>query len=404
MKKCNFDYLFDTPNIENIELFINQLTNKYIFELKKIELLNSKILLRYDKDKYIELIKKHKNIVLSLIKEVINFFPQLSNVPHVVFIHGSFAKTLNRINSDIDLNILYPNNFKNELLPIEEIISIILQKVVGYSGRDKIHTMMLYTYNDLNDSLVESTEECTISFPNKQIYKYYCRPNYDEIMYKIKNSSRDYNDFLNYIRNNITTGGCEEWCYSYEQLITNCDGYNIYDALNSIDEDNVDITNYINYNKLIEKLKKKIDEYSFDINKADTISDVNYNLKVKNLGSIYKTLSLIRRYLFINGIPVNGLDFFEIFDNQEFIKLFSSEELEIVKTNIFRYLWQLSRLENLFISSNINFSSKNYDSFDTELVCQLYNDLYNEDLICVQNESTDNLHKSLKKVLTRIEI
>ena len=404
MKKCNFDYLFDTPNIENIELFINQLTNKYIFELKKIELLNSKILLRYDKDKYIELIKKHKNIVLSLIKEVINFFPQLSNVPHIVFIHGSFAKTLNRINSDIDLNILYPNNFKSELLPIEEIISIILQKVVGYSGRDKIHTMMLYTYNDLNDSLVESTEECTISFPNKQIYKYYCRPNYDEIMYKIKNSSRDYNDFLNYIRNNITTGGCEEWCYSYEQLITNCDGYNIYDALNSIDEDNVDITNYINYNKLIEKLKKKIDEYSFDINKADTISDVNYNLKVKNLGFIYKTLSLIRRYLFINGIPVNGLDFFEIFDNQEFIKLFSSEELEIVKTNIFRYLWQLSRLENLFISSNINFSSRNYDSFDTELVCQLYNDLYNEDLICVQNESTDNFHKSLKKVLTRIEI
>ena len=113
---------------------------------------------------------------------------------------------------------------------------------------------------------------------------------------------------------------------------------------------------------------------------------------------------MIRRYLFINGIPVNGLDFFEIFDNQEFIKLFSSEELEIVKTNIFRYLWQLSRLENLFISSNINFSSRNYDSFDTELVCQLYNDLYNEDLICVQNESTDNLHKSLKKVLTRIEI
>ena len=342
MKKCNFDYLFDTPNIENIELFINQLTNKYIFELKKIELLNSKILLRYDKDKYIELIKKHKNIVLSLIKEVINFFPQLSNVPHIVFIHGSFAKTLNRINSDIDLNILYPNNFKSELLPIEEIISIILQKVVGYSGRDKIHTMMLYTYNDLNDSLVESTEECTISFPNKQIYKYYCRPNYDEIMYKIKNSSRDYNDFLNYIRNNITTGGCEEWCYSYEQLITNCDGYNIYDALNSIDEDNVDITNYINYNKLIEKLKKKIDEYSFDINKADTISDVNYNLKVKNLGFIYKTLSLIRRYLFINGIPVNSRLLMRVI-NQEAttvpklvqFKMLTNKEAKNIRINIY---------------------------------------------------------------------
>ena len=216
---------------------------------------------------------------------------------HIVFIHGSFAKTLNRINSDIDLNILYPNNFKSEILPIEEIISIILQKVVGYSGRDKIHTMMIYTYNDSNDSLIESTRECTISFPNKQIYKYYCRPNYDETMCKIKNSSRDYNDFLNYIRNNITTSKCEEWCYSYEQLITNCEDYNIYEMLNSIDEDNVDRTSYINYNKLIKKLKKKIDEYSFDINEANTISDVNHNLKIKNLGFIYQTLSLIKRYL-----------------------------------------------------------------------------------------------------------
>ena len=74
LKKCNFDYLFDTPNIEDIEIFINQLTNKYIFELRKFELLNSKILLSYDRDKYIELIKKHKNIVLSLIKEVINSY------------------------------------------------------------------------------------------------------------------------------------------------------------------------------------------------------------------------------------------------------------------------------------------------------------------------------------------
>ena len=223
-------------------------------------------------------------------------------------------------------------------------------------------------------------------------------------MYKIKNSSRNYNDFLNYIRNNITTDKCNEWCYSYEQLITNCKDYDINIALNSIDEDNVDRTNYINYNKLLEELKKEMFEYSFDINKTDIISDININLKVKNLKFIYKTLSLIRRYLFINEISVNGLNFFEIFDKQEFIKLFSYNELENVKTNIFRYLWQLSRIENLFISSNINFSSRNYDSFDSELVCQLYNNLYAEDLIDVQNESTGNLHKSLKKVLTRIKI
>ncbi len=404
LNKCNFDYLYDTPDINDIENFINKLTNKYKSELKSIELLNSNILLNYDKAQYIELIKKHKKTIMLLIKDIIDFFPQLSNVPHIVFIHGSFAKELNRMNSDVDLDILYPNEFKKYILPIEEIISIILQKVLGYSGRDRIHTVMLYTYNLPNNKVLESTNECTISFLNKNLYKYHCRPNFDEIMYKIKNSSREYEDFLSYVKNNVTSSKCNEWCYSYEQILTNCEEYDINKALNNIDEDRVDRTDYVSYNKLLEELTKSMSESDYDINKLNLISDVNHNFKIENIGYIYKTLALIRRYLFINKIPVNGLNFFEIFEKPEFIKMFSSQELDNVKTDIFRYLWQLSRIENLFTYSNNNFSSRNYDSFDTKLFCQLYKDLYNEDLICVQNESTDNLHKSLEKVLTKIKM
>ena len=78
--------------------------------------------------------------------------------------------------------------------------------------------------------------------------------------------------------------------------------------------------------------------------------------------------------------------------------------MENIKTNILRYIWQLSRLENLFISNNINFSSRNSTNFDSKLVCQLYNNMYAEDLTEVQNKTTYNLHKSLEKVLTKIEV
>ncbi len=372
-------------------------------QFKNLYLLNDKNLLIYNKNEYIKLIKAHKDIVIKLISDTIAFFSHLSKIPHIVFIHGSFAKTLNRINSDIDLNILYPNQFKNEILPIEEMISIILQKVIGYSGRDKIHTMMIYTHDNIDEGKIESTQECNITFPNKQIYEYKCRPNYDEVMYKIKHSSRDYNDFSNYINNNITPNKCEEWCYSYEIISTNCEEYNLYGMLKKIDEGIVLRTDEKNYNNLIMHLKSKINEYSFNINQNTTVSNINYNLKVKNLGFIYKTLAIIRRYLFVNKTAIDNLDFLELFYNTEFVKLFEAEEIKKIEDGILKYIWQLSRIEKVFNISQINFSSRNYDKFEYETIYKKYNDLYNENLKDVQNEITNELHNSLNKVLTKIE-
>lgn len=403
MEKCNFNYLCNQPTLDDIKKLIIQLNEKYSPQFRNIKALSDKVLLNYDKDCYVELIKGHKKIVLSLIDDVINFFPQFSNIPHIIFIHGSFSKSLNRINSDVDLNILYPNSMKDIILPIEEIITIIIQKVMGYSGRDKIHTMMLYTVDDLNNNLIESTEECAITFPDKQTYTYNCRKNYDEIMYRIKNSSREYNDFCNYINGSISESKCEEWCYSYEELRNNCKKYNIYEMLSRIEKNNINVTDYMSYNGLIKELLDEIDNYNFEIDKVDNISEVNKNLKVKNLRFIYATMSIIRRYLFINLISIKGLDFFEIFSKNEFIDLFTTEEMKKIENSIFKYLWQLSRLEDLFIKSNINFSSRNYDIFNRSLIFDMYKEFYCEELIYVQNEVTDNLHKSLKKILERLK-
>lgn len=402
MEKCNFNYLYNEPNLNDIENFIIQLIKKYNIHFKNLQILNEKILLSYNKDEYITLIKTHKKIIIRIIKEVIGFFPQLSHIPHIVFIHGSFAKTLNRLNSDIDLNILYPNKFKNEVLPLEEIISIILQKVIGYSGRDKIHNMMIYTLDNINKDKIESTQDCHITFPDGQIYQYKCRPNYDEVMYKIKHSTRDYKDFTDYISNNINLGKCEEWCYSYETISTNCEDYDLYKMLKDNDEFNIQNIDKSIFNNLIMSFKNKINEYPLEIEHNATISNINYNWKVRNLGFIYKTLAIIRRYLFINGTIVNGLNFFEIFGNPVFTKLFSIEELKQIENIIFKYIWQLSRIEKVFSTNQINFSSRNYNKIEYRDICEIYDNLYNEDFKTVQNEVTNELYKSLNKALTRI--
>ena len=112
-----------------------------------------------------------------------------------------------------------------------------------------------------------------------------------------------------------------------------------------------------------------------------------------------KTLALIKRYLFINGIKTCGLNFFEIFENKKFINLFSIDDKIYIENSIFKYIWQISRIENLFSNNNINFSSRNYDNIDLFFVCELYNNLYHEDLINIQNEVTINFHKSLQIIL-----
>lgn len=399
IEKCKFYYQYNKPTIDEINSFIRNIKKKYTNELVKIEKLNNENLLNYNLKKTIYLIKYHKKIITDIIKEVVAFFPQISKIPHIIFIHGSFAKNLNRFKSDIDLNILYPNQFKNKILPIEELISIILQKIIGYSGRDKIHTMMLYTYNDSNNNSLESTDECQIIFPNNQIYKYQCRANYSEIMYKIKNSSREYNDFIKYVQKHIASNECEEWCYSYEIIYNNCENYNLYDDLNNIEENQINRKDYNSYDNLVKNLNKEIQNYKFDLRYVNTVSVINYNLKVRNFGFLYKTLALIKRYLFINEIKTCGLNFFEIFENKKFINLISIDDKNYIENSIFKYIWQISRIENLLSNNNINFSSRNYDNIDLFYVCELYNNLYHEDLINIQNEVTINFHKSLQIIL-----
>ena len=56
--------------------------------------------------KYIQMLRdEQKRIIKELLKEYRNIF---KNIPCVIFLTGSLARSSNRINSDIDLTFLYP--------------------------------------------------------------------------------------------------------------------------------------------------------------------------------------------------------------------------------------------------------------------------------------------------------
>lgn len=59
--------------------------------------------------------------------------------------NGSFSRHSNIISSDLDLNIMYDDNLRSLLLPVELSINYILSKILKFKGCDRIHSIMVYT-------------------------------------------------------------------------------------------------------------------------------------------------------------------------------------------------------------------------------------------------------------------
>jgi hypothetical protein len=351
--------------------------------------------------------KDYKQLIIKIILDVLKLFPQLEKIPHTTFMHGSFAKTINRFESDIDLNILYPNNFKELVLPMEELISVALTEIVGFAGRDKVHTMMIYTpIKNFEDPTIYSTTNCSIIFPNGQKLNYSCRPNFDKVMVKIINSSREFSDFAEYIANHSQTDECEEWCYSFDELQKNYNNFDVNKVIEINDRKVTSSNHFIpDYNQLIESLLIKISNYSFEFTNYTSMSEINLNLKVANLGYAYSSLALIRRFLVYNGMKFKNLDFFEICNNQHLSDVVGNEDINNYQNNILRYLWQISRIEKMFKSNGYNFSSRSNEILHIDEIMHLYFKEYADNsFVNTEKEITRNMHDSISNCLKKIKI
>lgn len=130
--------------------------------------------------------------------------------------NGSFSRHSNIISSDLDLNIMYDDNLRSLLLPVELSINYILSKILKFKGCDRIHSIMVYTPLISNNcpKLIDNNK---ISYEFGQNL-YYCRENYEQLLFETCNSSRDYKTLLNYVSNSNNTS-LEEWETNFELII-----------------------------------------------------------------------------------------------------------------------------------------------------------------------------------------
>lgn len=371
MKQKEFYYRFEYPTYNEFIFNIKNLKQKYSQQILTYKSINDEMLQKYDKEKQVNIMREYKQLIIKIIFDILNIFPQLEKIPHTIFMHGSFAKTINRLESDIDLNLLYPNAFKDLVLPIEELISVALTEIVGFVGRDKVHTMMIYTpIKTFEDSTIYNTKNCSVIFPNGERLNYICRPNFDQVMVKIVNSSREFSDFAEYIDDHFQTYECEEWCYSFHELQKNCNNFDIKEVIEIGDRKVTSSNRFItDYNQLIESLLLKISNYSFEFTNYTQMSEINLNLKVANLGYAYRSLALIRRFLVYNGINLNN-----------------------------KYL-------DSYSVDNFNFSSRSNDILPLDGIIHLYFEEYNNNhFINTEKEITENMHDSISNCLKKIKI
>lgn len=114
---------------------------KYLPKFKKIEQEFVECMKNYDKNTLINIMIEHRNLIKKLILDVINEFEEFRKIKCCIMLNGSLARGTNTFYSYIDINYFYSNNYFEKMINIEEKVTYILQNIMGYRGKDRIHSI-----------------------------------------------------------------------------------------------------------------------------------------------------------------------------------------------------------------------------------------------------------------------
>ncbi len=363
-----FKYNYEYPTFDNLSLFIDENRALYAIRKNELEYTYNEILKSFDLTKYVGLIEEKRNLDFYFLKRIIEFFwPVIKDKSPVVFLHGSYAKGVNRWLSDIDLNILFING-ENDIV-IEELICAIIVRIFGLSGRDKIHTMMLYVPYEDDYNEIDYSNESSILFSAGNMINYKYRENYESVFHKLIYSSRKISVFSNYIN---SFHNKNEWEYSFCPLLDD----NYCEVLNVLRKK----MSTVNYLSIISNIKDIVN-VKYSPLCFETISEFNKLIKVNNLGYIYKFIFILNMYLVINCLEYkkDDLNVCDVLENNYLIDKFGLDFVDL-KNSIYKYIWFVDRVENLSSKLKLNFSSRENLSYSKEKFCGEYKEFYLSDL------------------------
>lgn len=390
-KKINFEEIkqynkyvikITKDDYSKMQYCINKLKLKYdsvIDNLYYLEDINTK---KYNFNRQIDFINKQKDLIVNIIKDVLKIYEKELNNLEVVFLSGSFARSTNKMSSDLDLHFFYKDNYYNYIY--EEIVLYIISRVINKS-RDSIDPTFILNIEEYNKEIITKKMDknklnIILKYKNKQI-KYSYKYGKKRRFYLQYINTRRVDELFKYLDNQIIKHN-SEWCHCFEVIKGKEIFNNLYNKLYT-KELKIINSNYI-YNKVI-LLKKQINNSSFNI-KNNFICDYKYKYQSITFKWIYEYISIIRFILIEQKQNVKYLNLLDIY------KL-SKKNTNINKkifNKIYKYMWSLEKMTVYCYKNNINYG------------------LHNNDVINYQTKELDNNLRNLKEVilkdLERIEI
>lgn len=389
----NFIYNYNKPDYSTIMKKNMKIKRNYLKEKGDLTNDYQKLLLQFDCSKYQRLLLRKKKLDIKYILKIIAIFKPILKSNVFIFLHGSYSRNLNRWYSDIDLNILYKNTLKSKYLVVEEFIQALIYQMLDFKGRDRIHNIMLYyPLCETNAYMIRGNKHKIICQSN--VFRFCCRKNYNHIYPLILNSSRDPIDLHNWI---LQSEDNDENQYSFQGL--NFKGKVFVHNL----------TRQKSSQHTINSLNKLIDQTLKDISKVPNleqfmfVSDLNKIIKITNFHIINNFLLCLKEYIFLKKGDCYRLDFYKIIHHKIIQQKFKKKELLELEYLLTKYRFVIDRIEHLFMILNINFSSREKEKIDMQIINRYYKDKY-------QNTFTDDyqiifhVYNIITKLLQQINL
>ena len=373
----------NTKNV-NIDKIVLEINNKYLNKLLNLKKNFEKISYKFNNQNIKNIMNEQRLLIKNIIIDIANYFDILKKADFIV-LNGSYARCTNTLYSDIDLNIMYKDKYKDDIFPVELIINYILSSVLKFRGCDRIHTIMVYT-NLINNHIPKLN--CNGLFYKNHFIPYYLRENYEKLLYETYNTSRDYNVLIDYFyklnKNNLLFN---EWEYNFE-LVKDYGSYSLFK-----DKLKYNKKNYKNYKKLlikeIEIIKKNILEYNYlNLDKQYIyIKDLKKILKTIPMKILYNALSVLSINNNLYSININCLYKSNIID-------------EDFNSAIYMYLWSILRVQIILNDKfNQDLSSHSNTYISSKKLYKYYYKKYRDDIIKITNNSINNIFNNIIKSL-----
>ena len=270
---------------------IEKYKKEYELKLEKNKKEYIECMHNYNKESFINIMLNHQKIIKELIFEIISEFDEFKNNDCCIMINGSLARGTNTLYSDIDINYFYNNEKFDSMINIEESVNYILQSIMNYRGKDRIHSMVVYLPLIRNNNYEPiKNNKYPIYFEDGIIYNS-CRENAEKLMYETYNSTRDINDLVNYLNSNDNDKKLNEWANCFELIYDN----NLYEEFvnkRKICKDKNNIQNLII--NVLTSIKKD-NNYIENTNKEIKIKELKLFYKMLVLDNAYKVLSIYFR-------------------------------------------------------------------------------------------------------------